>query len=80
MELLTRLDSVIKKDKQINPQYMLGVIKSDIYELINNYFEVQFSDINISIDLTENNMYKLNINALGDRPKTLKILPHNTSF
>ena len=42
MELANRLDNVIKKDKQINPQYMKEVIKSDIFYLLNNYFEVAF--------------------------------------
>ncbi len=75
MELINRLENVIKKDKQVSPQYMKDVIKSDIYYLLNNYFEVQFGDININIDLTENNMYSININALGDRMKAMKILP-----
>lgn len=75
MELASRLDNVIKKDKQINPQYMKEVIKSDIFYILNNYFEVEFGDINISINLTENNMYTIDINALGDRMKALQVLP-----
>ena len=77
MELLNRLDNVIKKDKQINPQYMKEVIKSDVFYVLNNYFEVQFDDIDISIDLTDNNMYALKINAVGDRMKIMQILPRN---
>lgn len=80
MELVSRLDNVIRKDKQINPQYMKEVIKSDVFYMLNNYFEVQFEDINISIDLTENNMYELKINAVGDRMKIMQILPRNASF
>ena len=77
MELVSRLDNVIKKDKQINPQYMKEVIKSDVFYVLNNYFEVKFDDIDISIDLTDNNMYTLKINAIGDRMKVMTILPHN---
>ena len=77
MELVNRLDNVIKKDKQINPQYMKEVIKSDVFYVLNNYFEVQFDDIDISVDLTDNNMYNLKINAVGDRMKILTILPRN---
>ena len=77
MELLSRLDNVIKKDKQINPQYMKEVIKSDIFYVLNNYFDVQLGDIDISIDLTDNNMYALKINAIGDRMKIVNILPRN---
>ena len=80
MELVNRLDNVIKKDKQINPQYMKDVIKSDIFYLLNNYFEVEYSDIDITINLTDNNLYNININAIGDRMKAMQILPRNTSF
>ena len=80
MELVNRLDNVIKKDKQINPQYMKEVIKSDIFYMLNNYFEVQFDDLDISIDLTDNNMYALKVSAVGDRMKIMQILPRNTSF
>lgn len=75
MELISRLDNVIKKDKQISPQYMKDVIKSDIYYLLNNYFDIEFADINISIDLNQNNIYSISINALGNRMKAVKILP-----
>ena len=75
MELVSRLDNVIKNDKKINPQYMKDVIKSDIFYLLNNYFEVEFNDINITIDLNENNLYSININAIGDRMKSMSILP-----
>ena len=75
MELINRLDNVIKKDKQLNPQYMKDVVKSDIFYLLNNYFEVQYDDIDISINLTDNNMYLININAVGDRMKAMNILP-----
>ena len=75
MELVSRLDNVIKNDKKINPQYMKDVIKSDIFYLLNNYFEVEFNDINITIDLNENNLYSININAIGDRMKAMSILP-----
>lgn len=77
MELVSRLDNVIKKDKQINPQYMKEVIKSDVFYVLNNYLEVQFDDIDISIDLTDNNMYELKISAVGDRMKIMTILPRN---
>ena len=75
MELLSRLDNVIKKDKKINPSYMKDVIKSDIFYLLNNYFEVEYSDVDINIDLNDNNVYSINIKALGDRMKAMQVLP-----
>lgn len=80
MELVNRLDNVIKRDKKINPQYMKDVIKSDIYDLLNNYFQVDYNDIDINIDLCEGNMYMINIKAVGDRMKSMQILPQNVKF
>jgi septum formation topological specificity factor MinE len=74
MDLKKRLDQVVQKDKLNNPQFLINVIKSDFYYLINNYFEVDFKDINIEIAL-ENDKYLIDINCLGDRIKLVKVLP-----
>lgn len=75
MELINRLNNVIRQDKKVNPQYITEVIKSDIFYLLNNYFEVEYEDINIGIDVGENNLYKIAISAKGDRIKTMQVLP-----
>lgn len=75
MELVGRLNEVIKKDKQINPQYIKDVIKSDIFYLLNNYFEVEYDDINISINVDESNRYTITVEALGDRLKAMQVIP-----
>lgn len=75
MELASRLDNVIKKDKQINPQYMKDIIKSDIFYLLNNYFEVEYEDVDISIEVNDSNKHFIQISAIGDRMKAMQILP-----
>lgn len=74
MDLKKRLDSVIQKDKVNNPKYLINVIKSDFYYLINNYFEVDFADIEINIDVV-GDKYKIEVNSIGDRMKLMKTLP-----
>lgn len=76
MNLKNRLNNIIQKDKSSNPKYIIEVIKSDLYYLINNYFEVDFKDISIEIDYAQDK-YNININCLGDRIKTMKVLPNN---
>lgn len=73
MDLKKRLETVIKKDKNINHQYLINVIKSDFYYLINNYFEVDFDDIKIEVNVADDK-YKIEINCLGERIKMVKIL------
>ncbi len=75
MDLNKRLDNLIQKNKETNPKYLINVIKSDFYYLINNYFEVDFNDIFIDINV-ENNLYSISINSKGDRIKLMKAIPN----
>ena len=74
MDLKKRLGSIIQKDKTSNPQYLIDVIKSDIYYLLNNYFEVDFESIKVNIDV-EQEKYKITISGIGERLKMMKVLP-----
>lgn len=75
MDINKRLDNIIQKNKETNPKYLINVIKSDFYYLINNYFEVDFDDIYIDINV-ENNLYAISINSKGDRIKLMKSIPN----
>ena len=74
MDIKKRLNSIIKKDKTKNPQYFIDVIKSDLYYLLNNYFEVDFEDIEVGISLNEEK-YHIKVSSLAERLKTMKVLP-----
>lgn len=74
MDFKKRLNQVVQKDKENNPRYLESIIKSDFYYLINNYFEVDFNDISVSIKV-ENDMYNIALNSKGDRIKLVKTLP-----
>lgn len=75
MDIKKRLNCVIQKDKETNPKYLIEVIKSDLYYLINNYFEVDIADITLDIAL-ENDKYVISATCLGDRMKLVKVLPN----
>lgn len=75
MDLKKRLNSIISKDKETNPKYLIEVIKSDLYYLLNNYFEVDFDDISLDITV-ENDKYLIEAKCLGDRIKLVKVLPN----
>ena len=74
MDLKKRLNNVIQQDKEHNPKYLINVIKSDFFYLINNYFEVDFEDIEIAINLKDDK-YIISLNCKGDRIKIMKALP-----
>lgn len=75
MDLKKRLTNVIQKDKENNPKHIINVIKSDFYYLINNYFEVNFEDLDIAINLKEDK-YIVAIQCVGDRIKLMQTLPN----
>ncbi|MBE5741042.1 MAG: hypothetical protein E7351_00705 [Clostridiales bacterium] len=74
MNLKNRLNSIIQKDKKNNPKYLINIIKSDFYYLISNYFEVDFEDIDVSIDL-DGDKYVIELSCLGERMKMMRTLP-----
>ena len=74
MDLIRRLDKIVQKDKENNPKYLINVIKSDFFYLINNYFEVNFEDIALDIQ-PKDNSYEIIVNCIGDRMKLAKTLP-----
>lgn len=74
MDLKKRLSAVINKDKASNPKYLNNVIKSDFYYLISNYFEVNFEDVVVDIDL-KNEKYIIGVKCKGDRVKMINSLP-----
>ena len=66
---------MIEKDKQNNPKLIKDVVKSDFFYLINNYFEVNFEDINVEIT-AHNGVYEVQILCVGDRVKIMSGLPN----
>ena len=65
---------MIEKDKKDNPKYLIDVIKSDFFYLINNYFEVAFDDIKLEINADKND-YVISILCVGERIKLMHTLP-----
>ena len=73
---VSRLNDVLKKDKELNPKYITDVVKSDVYYMINNYFEVEFSDVAVKIDVDNHNQYNIAIDIKGDRLKIMRTIPN----
>ena len=74
MDLKKRLSSVVRKGKQINPQYLINVIKSDFYYLISNYFEVDFDDVEVTIEFAKDK-YDIAVDCSGSRMKVVQTIP-----
>lgn len=69
---VSRLNNIIKKNKENSPEFIADVIKSDFYYLINNYFEVEFDDVSVQISVDEKNCYDIVAKCKGDRVKLMR--------
>jgi septum formation topological specificity factor MinE len=57
-----RLKNILITDKKQNPQKIENIVKSEVYYIIKNYFELSIDDFNVNIDVDHNNKYVVNIN------------------
>lgn len=68
-----RLRNIITLDKQENPMKMEKVIKSEMLNLLNNYFEISREDISISMLINKEGFYDVQINFISKRCITVNV-------
>lgn len=68
-----RLKEILKLDKQQLSQTHLMQIKSDIYDVLKNYFEITLQDVNVDYFLNNLNKYQINISASSSKVKKSRI-------
>lgn len=71
---VSRLNNIIKKNKENSPEFISDVIKSDFFYLINNYFEVEFDTVDVKIEVDDKNCYSIVTKCKGDRIKLMRKL------
>lgn len=65
-----RLKYMLISDKHFDSNEFVKVLTSDLFELMQNYFELNIEDINLNLDVDKiNNSYKLNFELKSDRLK-----------
>lgn len=70
----SRLKSVIIADKKDNPKKIEKVLKSEVLNIIKNYFDVTSESIELSILINKDGMYDIQINALSRSIKIASVL------
>ena len=71
---MLRIKDILKRDKEDFSPSLLTLIKSEIYQLLSNYFEIELSDINISYFVTEDGKYEFKITMQSNRLKNQNYL------
>lgn len=70
----TRLNNVLITDKQNNPRYLKEIIRSDVFFLLSNYFDVDYDSVVINIEVNEFKKFDISISLIGDRPKFMNTI------
>lgn len=66
---MQRIKNILKRDKEDFSPTLLSLIKSDIYELLSNYFELALNDIKISYYVDDDGKYNFKIDMQSNRIK-----------
>lgn len=62
-----RLKNLIVLDRSENPNKILKLLKSEVLNVLRNYFDINFDDLGISIIINKKGEYDLQINAISKK-------------
>lgn len=68
-----RIKNMLVIDKQINPDKVSRLIKSEVLYVLKNYIDVCAEDVDVDIFFNENGFYEFNINGVFKNIKTVKL-------
>ena len=63
--LENRLKNIKKKKKKENPEKIERLLKSEIMNVLKNYFDITSEDVSLSILINDDGKYDLQINAIS---------------
>lgn len=72
---LSRLKKVLISDKNFNPEQLIKVLKSDIFNVFNNYCSIINNDVSVSVKVLDNGEYSFKVECTADRLKIFGSLP-----
>ena len=70
---LERLKDILKRDKENLSQPLLNMIKSDFFNVVNSYLDVNQNNINIKYFINEDGFYEIDIKVKTNRIKKVKV-------
>lgn len=65
VNLENRLKNIIVADKKENPEKIERLLKSEIMNVLKNYFDITSEDVSLSILINDDGKYDLQINAIS---------------
>lgn len=74
---IERLQNVLISDKQFSPSRIQKVLKSDAYNMLSNYCNLEPENLDVKITVQKNGNYVFSITAISNRLKMFGSLPDN---
>lgn len=71
--LENRLKNIIISDKKENPSKIEKVLKSEIINVLKNYFEITSEDVNLNILINKDGLYDVQINFVSRAMKIVNV-------
>lgn len=71
--LENRLKNIIISDKKENPSKIEKVLKSEIINVLKNYFEITSEDVNLNILINKDGLYDIQINFVSRAMKIVNV-------
>ena len=71
--LENRLKNIIISDKKENPSKIEKVLKSEIINVLKNYFEITSEDVNLNILINKDGLYDIQINFISRAMKIVNV-------
>ncbi|MDR3263741.1 MAG: hypothetical protein LBT30_05465 [Clostridiales bacterium] len=69
-----RLKNVLMIDKIKSPSGLEDVLKSDVYGVLENYFDIIPPSIDVRLNIDENNLYDIRISLKAKNAKSIGII------
>ena len=60
-----RLKNILVTDKKENPNRIERVVKTEIFNVVRNYFEINLDDLNLCIGVRDDGKYDITINIVS---------------
>lgn len=66
-----RAEQILLKDKLQETNCFTEVVRSDVFNMLNNYFQVAEKSLSINVEVDNYGIYTININCKADKLKRI---------
>jgi len=73
---ILRIKEMIKKDREKLPDSFLNMVKNDIYNAVNSYFDVEIENVKIDYVVDNDGNYQIQLQIISKGIKKIGFINH----